>query len=119
RVGEHATPDGEPKAGYPLITWTEGPRTVSRPVEPSARRLTVHLGRLRGGADDEASLIALLRDRLSDGGCAVVVRNTVSRVLRTAASLSVVFPGEVSVAHSRFIAADRMRIDAGLLRRFG
>ena len=47
------------------------------------------------------------------------MRNTVRRVLRTAAVLKRWFAGEVTVAHSRFIAADRLRNDNALLDRFG
>jgi len=106
--------------GYPLISWTEGARVATRRSEPSSRRTTVDIDVVESQGDDETdALIGLLRDRLSDGGCAVVVRNTVSRVLRTAVALSEAFPGEVSVAHSRFIVADRVRNDAEMLRRFG
>jgi len=118
-VPEPLADDGDTTPAYPLISWTEQGRVVSRGVEPSARRLTVQIDTLGGGTRDDAALVALLRDRLSEGGCAVVIRNTVSRVLHTADLLAQVFPGEVSVAHSRFIAADRMRNDAELLHRFG
>lgn len=106
--------------GYPLVSWTEGMQCTSRDVAPSARRTTVAIDALGGGIDDDsAALAALLRDLLSDGGCALVVRNTVGRVLQTANALEAEFPGEVTVAHSRFIVADRLRKDADLLKRFG
>ncbi|SON62628.1 CRISPR-associated nuclease/helicase Cas3 [Mycobacterium simulans] len=105
---------------YPLISWTESGQVYARAVPPSGRRTTVHIDALGGGADDDlTALTALLRELLSDGGCALVVRNTVRRVLRSADALQTEFPGEVTVAHSRFIAVDRLRKDAGLLSRFG
>lgn len=105
---------------YPVISWTEGMRVVSCAVPPSGRRTTVFVETLGGGVDDDRdALVALFRDLLSGGGCALVVRNTVRRVLRTAAALQAEFPGDVMVAHSRFIAADRLRTDAELLARFG
>lgn len=106
--------------GYPIISWTEDSRSASCPVLPSGRRTTVLVEALGGGADDDLdALVALLRDLLSDGGCALIVRNTVRRVQRTATALQEEFPGEVTVAHSRFIAADRIRKDGELLARFG
>ena len=106
--------------GYPVISWTERGRVQSRDVAPSSRKTTVSIDALGGVADDDLdALTALLRDALSDGGCALVVRNTVRRVLHTASALEHNFPGEVTVAHSRFIAADRMRNDTALLDRFG
>lgn len=116
----HESDGRHDSSGYPLISWTEDARCACRDVAPSARRTTVSVGALDGGVDEDAdALIGLLEERLSEGGCALVVRNTVARVLQTADALEAAFPGEVSVAHSRFIAADRMRIDAELLRRFG
>lgn len=106
--------------GYPLISWMERGRVQSRDVAPSSRKTTVSIDALGGDADDDLdALTALLRDALSDGGCALVVRNTVRRVVHTASALEHSFPGEVTVAHSRFIAADRMGNDTALLDRFG
>lgn len=106
--------------GYPLLSWTASGEVSSRPVAASSRRTVVSIDALGGGVvDDVAPLVALLRDVLSGGGCAAIVRNTVARVLQTATVLRQVFPGEVTVAHSRFITADRMVNDARLLARFG
>jgi CRISPR-associated endonuclease/helicase Cas3 len=104
----------EPKSGYPVVSATGmSPRSVvaSRPSRD------VVLERLD---DDLDVLIAKLRTELADGGCAVVVRNTVRRVQATAERLSVEFGAEhVTATHSRFLACDRARLDAELLRRFG
>ncbi|MFX0576949.1 CRISPR-associated helicase Cas3' [Nocardia nepalensis] len=106
--------------GYPMVSWTSGNDVRTRAVEPSARCTSVHVGALGGEVDDDReALSTLLLDKLSEGGCALIVRNTVRRVLETAADLERHFPGEVSIAHSRFIAADRMRKDIDLLDRFG
>lgn len=114
---------GEPENAlpqYPLITWTGGGEIHSHAVAASSRRTVVSISCLAGNAgDDLDALIPLLRQELADGGCAVVVRNTVSRAMRTGEALMRAFPGEVTVAHSRFIAADRLRRDGELLDRFG
>lgn len=112
--------DVEGDIGYPVLVWSEGPQVKTEVVEPSGRRTKVAIDVLGGDVDDDLDeLVALLRDALSDGGCAVVVRNTVSRVLHTARRLEEEFPGEIEIAHSRFIAADRMRKDERLLEQFG
>jgi len=103
-------------AGYPLVTWTDGDQLVSQPVAASSRRTTVHIDALD---DDLTVLVATLREALADGGCALVIRNTVRRVLEAAEAVEKEFPGEVTVTHSRYIVADRLRNDEDLLRRFG
>lgn len=119
-VGSSADETADPGVAYPLISWTSGSQVHSQVVAPSARRIVVSVDALGGGVDDDLdALVAVLTDVLSGGGCAVVVRNTVARVLHTAAVLRRFFPDEVTVAHSRFITADRMAKDAHLLARFG
>ncbi|WP_280468209.1 CRISPR-associated helicase Cas3' [Nocardia cyriacigeorgica] len=106
--------------GYPIVSWTEPDTVHARVVEPSGRSINVRVEALGGAVDNDLpELTSLLRDALSEGGCAVVVRNTVRRVLETAAALEAEFPGAVTVAHARFTAADRARNDLGLLDRFG
>ncbi|WP_329065617.1 CRISPR-associated helicase Cas3' [Amycolatopsis sp. NBC_01480] len=105
--------------GYPVLTWTAGASVSSRVARPSGRSTDVRVETFAGGLDDLDELTELLRERLSDGGTALVVRNTVRRVLDTADRLEAEFPGEVTVTHARFIAADRMRKDKALLDRFG
>ncbi|MGX9227587.1 hypothetical protein ACWV95_17660 [Streptomyces albus] len=57
---------------------------------------------------------------MADGGCALVVRNTVERVLQAADALRRRFGDQaVTVAHSRFLAADRAAVDARLVKLFG
>ncbi|MBU4214764.1 MAG: CRISPR-associated helicase Cas3', partial [Actinobacteria bacterium] len=103
--------------GYPsvVVTGEDGPQVLSPPAGSDGRAVRLHQL-----DDDLESLTALLLDRLADGGCAVVVRNTVRRAQETARHLSRVFGEEqVSVAHAGFLAADRVATDRGLLARFG
>lgn len=103
---------------YPVLVATN----ASQPVRlvappPSGRGTAVHLETCD---DDDASVGALLSQALADGGCAVVIRNTVARVQATAAHLRTLFAHEdVIVAHARFLAADRAENDAALLAQFG
>ncbi|WP_207782520.1 CRISPR-associated helicase Cas3' [Phytoactinopolyspora limicola] len=119
RADTAADLDGD--IGYPVLTWTDGGRVRTRVTEPSGRATTVHLDALDvdENGDDTDALVSVLRDALSDGGTALVVRNTVRRVTETAQRLEQEFPGEVTVAHSQFITADRLRKDQELLNSFG
>ncbi|MFJ9434755.1 CRISPR-associated helicase Cas3' [Streptomyces sp. NPDC101490] len=103
---------------YPLLTavGAGGVPVVRRPAA-SGRSVPVRLEGLDDGLD-------LLADRLgvelADGGCALVVRNTVKRVMETARVLRERFGDDaVTVAHARFLDLDRAVNDKDLLRRFG
>lgn len=75
---------------------------------------------VRGIEDDNETLIDQLSELLSDGGCACVLRDTVSRAQSTYQQLKQVFGAScVKLVHSRFIALDRIRNDAELLRLLG
>jgi CRISPR-associated endonuclease/helicase Cas3 len=116
RAGEF---EGVADAGaYPLLTAvTPGQAPVVEHPAASARGGDVYLERLE---DDLEVLANRLAVELDGGGCALVVRNTVRRVLDTARVLRERFGDEqVTVAHSCFIDVDRAAKDAGLLARFG
>lgn len=71
-------------------------------------------------ADDLDKLTDRLDVELVDGGCVLVVRNTVNRVLETAKALRERFGKDaVTVAHARFIDIDRLAKDKKLVEWFG
>ncbi len=100
--------------GYPLVSGTGlVPAVLALPGE----RTPVRLDKLDDSLD---TLVAYVRTHLAEGGCAVVVRNTVTRVQETAEHLAGVFGVDaVTINHSRFLACDRARNDRELVRRFG
>lgn len=104
------------KTAYPAITILRESVLETLAVEASGRAATVLL---ETADDDIGTLAALLDDALADGGCALVVRNTVRRARDTAAALRDRFGADVEVAHSRFIGHDRIAKDTSLLNRFG
>ncbi|GAA4898979.1 CRISPR-associated helicase Cas3' [Streptomonospora salina] len=121
-AGAQATDTGfagvQAAQAYPLITAVApgGLPRVSAP-EASGRGTAVHVERLD---DDFDHLTDRLETELEDGGCVLVVRNTVRRVVETAAHLRTRFGDEqVTVAHARFLDPDRADNDAGLLAEFG
>ncbi|MFD6275051.1 CRISPR-associated helicase Cas3' [Streptomyces sp. NPDC060209] len=104
--------------GYPLVTCVApGTAPVIERPGVSGRGGQVLLEAL----DDELDvLVDRLGAELEGGGCVLVIRNTVSRVLDTAKVLREHFGQErVTVAHSRFVDVDRAMKDADLLVRFG
>ncbi|GAA3854045.1 CRISPR-associated helicase Cas3' [Saccharothrix violaceirubra] len=118
RVRLVAAYDGTPAPavdGYPLILASGG--TAPKVLPLPGNGTTVALDRL---SDDIEQVVTFLREHLREGGCAVVVRNTVGRVQATAERLEQEFGVEhVTVNHSQFLSCDRARIDRELLRRFG
>jgi CRISPR-associated endonuclease/helicase Cas3 len=121
RRGQQGRPADSPVTldgdiGYPALTWTAGEQLSTRAVAASGRCTSVRIDAL---ADELDQWVVVLRDALSDGGTALIVCNTVRRVLAAGDRLAQEFPGEVTVTHSRFIIADRMRKDVELLDAFG
>lgn len=108
----------EAAAGYPLLSAVApGSAPQVAMPEASGRGTDVTVGPL---ADDPEALADVLAEALADGGCALVIRNTVSRVLETAALLRARFGAErVTVAHARFLDLDRSENDKELLAHFG
>lgn len=102
--------------GYPAIV-TSGVTPELRLPGWNGRDQSIELERIGDGQED---LAALLRERMTDGGCVAIVRNVVKRAQETAEYLRAQFPDtEVVLAHSRFLAEDRARRDRELLARFG
>ncbi|GLU49942.1 CRISPR-associated helicase Cas3' [Nocardiopsis ansamitocini] len=103
---------------YPLLTAVapgQAPR-LARP-EASGRGTEVVVEPL---ADDLDVLADRLERDLADGGCALVVRNTVARVHETAAHLRArLGEDRVTVMHAQFLDPDRAENDAALLADFG
>ncbi|MFD8375801.1 CRISPR-associated helicase Cas3' [Streptomyces sp. NPDC059688] len=118
-ASEPAAGDAEPGTyAYPLLTAVApGGTPVVRRPQASGRGTPIEVERI----DDGLEVLAdRLERELVDGGCALVVRNTVRRVLETARVLRERFgDGDVTVAHSAFVDVDRAEKDADLIRRFG
>ncbi|MEW2417482.1 type I-E CRISPR-associated protein Cse1/CasA [Streptomyces sp. NPDC046866] len=104
---------------YPLLSIvSEGRQAViSTPPAAIDRHSTITVERLDDGL---GALADRLESELAGGGCALVIRNTVDRVLQAAEVLRERFGREsVTVAHSRFIDLDRARKDDELVDTFG
>jgi CRISPR-associated endonuclease/helicase Cas3 len=107
-------------ASYPVVTATDGDEVVRRATEPAARATDVDLELLLDDEDRLRTLGDRLAAELADGGCALVVHNTVGRVQDTGRYLTDRFGADkVTVTHARFLAVDRAANDRALLRQFG
>lgn len=103
-------------AEYPRITWVDADRTAASAVgvERSGPSADVSWSWL-----DESSLVEAVREALDGGGCALVIRNTVGDAQATADALAAANIAPVTLAHSRFVAADRAERDAALVHAYG
>ncbi|WP_081963511.1 CRISPR-associated endonuclease Cas3'' [Bifidobacterium pullorum] len=105
---------------YPLISLSgdDAPRYIAPESSGRSSRVTV-----RYCDDSDESLTSLLRTQLTDGGCAIVIRDTVARAQHAyqliRRELAEDLGADVTLAHSRFLAFDRARIDRDLVHRFG
>lgn len=106
----------EKDAPYPRVTaaFRGGIRTWA--PAPSGRASLVALQRI---TDDDDVIALRLEELLADGGCALVVRNTVKAARRTAEALRRRLPMQVECHHARFLAGDRQSNDERLLSQFG
>lgn len=100
---------------YPLVTYTDGlgVRQVDAPCGPPRQPVDI------AWLDDE-SITQKLGELLSDGGCAGVIVNTVSRAQTLAHQLSDKFGADVVLLlHSRFLAPDRIAREEMLTKELG
>lgn len=115
-------PELDGDIGYPALTTVSGGgsnvdvhrvfSTADRP-EPSRSIRPLEVA-------DAHGIAQLLKTQLRDGGCAVVIRNTVAAAQDTHEALAEHFPPhELMLTHARFMASDRAARDRHLLRLFG
>jgi len=111
-------------AGYPNVTraWV-GNRVPEADLATSVSwRFPVVL---RVEVLDEPSdgglsgIVSTIEHELANGGCALVIRNTVTRAQKLYQQLKALFRDDVVLFHGRFAVADRADIAADLIRRLG
>ncbi|WP_346426241.1 CRISPR-associated helicase Cas3' [Actinobaculum sp. 313] len=100
---------------FPCVVTVGSSDSHVSPTQSSGRRSTTTVQSLR----DDVDLTSFFREHLADGGCALVVRNTVRRAQNTYLELRKVFGEDVSLHHAGFTVSDRQAKDADLLARFG
>lgn len=99
---------------YPALSYSDAEGVKVRPLPVLAtKEIEVEHW------EEDAGLVADLQTRLQNGGCALVVRNTVANAQRTYETLRAVFGDDVRLVHSRFTQQDRQDNDEWLVRTFG
>lgn len=112
--------------GYPQITTADPTNTAVYTPAATATK-SIHLEVLdepglsgRDTTDADTVLADLLKERLGDGGCALVIRNTVGRAQALYSVLKTTFTNDqVLLLHSRFTAGDRASHTEKLLQVLG
>lgn len=94
----------ELSAAYPLITVVDRQGVREIEVKPRPMDIAASLEIVPDEVDDLRRLVEKLA---SEGGCLLVICNTVRRAQEAYAEISQAFPGEVELHHSAFIASER------------
>lgn len=91
------------------------------PSASSTRESDIKVTRMEDGVrQDDANLVALLREKLAGGqGCVAVVRNTVNRAQTTYQNLRDIWGDDVTLLHSRYLGTDRAQKERVLVRELG
>ncbi len=99
---------------YPALSYSDAQGVKVRPLPVLATK-KIEVEHWEG----DARLLADLEGRLKNGGCVLVVRNTVANAQRSYETLRAVFGDDVRLVHSRFTQQDRQDNDEWLVRTFG
>lgn len=89
---------------YPLITVVDGQGVREIEVESRPTDIEASIEIVPDGLDELRGLVEKLTE---DGGCLLIISNTVRRAQDAYAEISQAFPEEVELHHSAFLASDR------------
>lgn len=103
-------------APYPVITVTSQGETRTIPVERDENDVKIAVQSID---DDINTLTSTLDTLLDDGGCALVICNTVRRAQEAYRVLSTRYRGETVLLHSQFVATDRSKKETDLSIELG
>ena len=107
----------EDRDGYPVISTlsAHGFQIHQIEGEPEAEKRIIPLQ-----VDSPEKIAAFLDRELADGGCAVIIRNTVREAQETYDAVKAVFGREqTTLLHARFLAVEREERDRRMLELFG
>lgn len=101
--------------GYPLLTWTDGKAVEQNTLDISMKNRNVEIENL-----DEEKIESYLEDKLSEGGCAGIIVNTVKKAQETYERMKRKFRDKrIILFHSRFLATDRSDKESILISLLG
>lgn len=101
--------------GYPLLTWTDENKICQRELQLQGNTRNVLIKRVK-----ESSRIDILREKLMDGGCAIVILSTIRRAQEFAKEVRAQMPeAQIILLHSAFLMPDRAAREQELLQKLG
>ncbi|HIW95917.1 MAG TPA: CRISPR-associated helicase Cas3' [Candidatus Corynebacterium gallistercoris] len=103
-------------SAYPLVTVANKGGVEYLEVEPSPTNLEASVQIMSDGLDE---LTDKMGDLLGDGGCALVICNTIARAQAAYRELSAQFPGETELHHAGFMAWQRTEREDALRKKLG
>lgn len=111
--GEEA--DWRYSRAYPLLTWTDGKKVHQKGLQLQSASRSVAMRRVK-----ESERIQTLRERLRDGGCAIVILSTIRRAQEFAKEVREHIPDvDIILLHSAFLMPDRAARERELLQKLG
>lgn len=111
--------------GYPTVSSVcvvdDEPRIQTRSSRPWRRSMPVQVEVVDepSPAEGDLRVVSVLSERLAEGGCALVVRNTVARAQQTYRALRGVFGADVVLLHARLVMAERVERAERMLNLLG
>jgi CRISPR-associated endonuclease/helicase Cas3 len=99
---------------YPLITYSDGDNVIEHTDIKMCGKKEIAVLK-----SDNFDLSAFLTDKLSGGGSAAIIMNTVKCAQKTAEILREKFGDDVMLIHSRFLPEDRAKKEAYLKSMIG
>lgn len=120
-MGLHAEVENDKKEpwmfskDYPLLTWTDSPDVRQMKILLDTPEQKIQIQKIH---DDD--IVRILQDRLSDGGCAGIIVNTVRRAQQLAMELKQkLTEDDIMVFHAGFTMEQKAAIEHKLLERIG
>lgn len=112
-TGEEA--DWRYSRAYPLLTWTDGRDIHQKGLQLQSATRSVVMEKVK-----ESARIDLLREKLQDGGCAIVILSTIRRAQEFAKEVRMKMPkAHIILLHSAFLMPDRAAREQELLQKLG
>ena len=101
---------------YPCTTWWDGEKLhVDAVQEPEQKKRKVRIRKA-----DVSDVTEIIKEKLSDGGCAGIIRNTVNTAVDTYMHIKQILPGyRIVLLHSRFLSDDRAAIENDIIKLTG
>lgn len=109
-------PDGwKNSESYPLLTYTVGKKVQQQTISVGTENKTVTIA-----IGKQEDLVSVLKEKLSEGGNAGIIVNTVAQAQEMARCLKEEMKNyEILLLHARFSMADRQQKEQELLNRLG